>query len=41
MSTEYINSLKANWKLTHDEAVKQGLILSYKILAGDASNPDD
>ena len=41
MSTEYINSLKANWKAIHDEAKTQGLILSYKILSGNAANPED
>ena len=41
MGQDYLNSLKSNWKALHDEAVKQGLILSYKILAGDASNPQD
>lgn len=37
----YINSLKTSWKAIYDEALKQGLILSYKILAGSASNPND
>ncbi len=37
----YLNSLKGTWKAVHDEAVKQGLILSYKILLGNASNPED
>jgi len=41
MSTEYINSLKANWKAIHDEAKAQGLIISYKILSGNAANPED
>jgi len=41
MSVDYLNSLKSNWKATQDEAVKEGLILSYKILEGTASNPDD
>jgi len=41
MGTEYLNSLKANWKAIHDEAIKQGLVLSYKMLAGNASNPQD
>ena len=41
MNVEYLNNLKNNWKATHDEAVKQGLILSYKILQGTAANPDD
>jgi len=41
MGRDYINSLKTSWKAVQDEAVKQGLILSYKILEGTASNPDD
>ena len=41
MSVEYLNSLKANWKAINDEAKAQGLILSYKILEGRASNPED
>ena len=41
MGIDYLNSLKGNWKASHDEAQKQGLILSYKILDGTASNPDD
>jgi hypothetical protein len=41
MNVEYLNNLKNNWKATHDEAVKQGLIVSYKILEGAAANPDD
>src|SRR5436853_734269 len=41
MGVDYLNSLKANWKAIHDEAIKQGLIISYKILSGEASNPGD
>jgi hypothetical protein len=41
MNVEYLNNLKNNWKATHDEAVKQGLIVSYKILQGAAANPED
>ena len=37
----YLNSLKSSWIAVHDEAVKQGLILSYKILEGNASTPED
>lgn len=37
----YINSLKSTWKSVQDEAIKQGLILSYKILDGTASTPED
>lgn len=41
MGRDYLNSLKTTWKAVQDEGVKQGLILSYKILEGSASNPDD
>jgi hypothetical protein len=41
MGVDYLNSLKSTWKATQDEALKQGLILSYKILDGEAANPDD
>src|SRR6185436_16921661 len=41
MGDEYLKSLKGNWKTMHDEAIKQGLIVSYKILQGQASSPDD
>jgi hypothetical protein len=41
MGVDYINSLKTTWKAVHDEALKQGLILSYKILDGEAANPED
>jgi hypothetical protein len=41
MSRDYLNSLKNSWVAVHEEGLKQGLILSYKILSGSASNPDD
>ena len=41
MNVEYLNNLKNTWKAVHDEAVRQGLIVSYKILQGNASNPED
>jgi hypothetical protein len=37
----YLNSLKTSWKAVQDEAIKQGLVISYKILDGAASNPED
>jgi len=37
----YLNSLKTSWKAVQDEAIKQGLVLSYKILDGNASSPTD
>jgi len=41
MSKEYLKQLKSTWIGVHDEAVKQGLILSYKVLSGVSANPDD
>ena len=41
MTIDYLKNLKNNWKATHDEAVKQGLIVSYKILEGASANPED
>ncbi|MEI7983403.1 MAG: hypothetical protein WCI71_17260 [Bacteroidota bacterium] len=41
MSASYLKQLKSTWVAVHDEAVKQGLILSYKVLAGASSNPGD
>lgn len=41
MGEDYLNNLKTTWKAVHDEALKQGLILSYKILDGAAANPQD
>jgi hypothetical protein len=41
MGVEYLNSLKSNWTKVYDEAIKQGLVVSYKILAGEAANPED
>lgn len=37
----YLNSLKTTWKSVMEEAKAQGLIQSYKILAGGSANPDD
>lgn len=41
MEDEYIKNLRTTWKSVHEEAMKQGLILSYKVLAGSAANPQD
>ncbi len=38
---DYLNSLKNTWKAIQDEGVRQGLILSSKILAGESTNPED
>jgi hypothetical protein len=41
MGDEYLRSLASTWKTVNEEAKKQGLILSYKILSGAAANKDD
>jgi len=41
MSLDYLNSLKTTWKVVQDEGIKQGIILSYKVFEGNASNPED
>jgi len=41
MSDDYLKSLAATWRKVNDAAKKEGLILSYKILSGDAANRDD
>jgi hypothetical protein len=41
MSDDYLKSLAQTAKLTNDEAKKQGIIMDYKILLGDASDPHD
>jgi hypothetical protein len=41
MEDQYIKDLKSSWRVVHDEALRQGLILSYKILAGSAAYPQD
>jgi hypothetical protein len=41
MSDDYLKMLAKIYKSTSDEAKKQGLIMDYKILVGDASDPHD
>jgi len=41
MSDDYLKMLAKIYRLTNDEAKKQGIIMDYKILVGDASNPQD
>jgi len=40
-SDDYLKSLAATWKKTFDEAKKQKLALSYKIIQSDANGRDD
>lgn len=41
MGTQYLGDLANTWRLAMDEARKQQLIVSYKILAGNPSSRDD
>lgn len=41
MSATYLRDLANNWKKVMDEAHKQQLVLSYKILGGNPVNRDD
>lgn len=41
MSDDYLKGLAKSFKGTLEEAKKQNLILDYKILIGDAANPQD
>ena len=41
MGDDYLKGLAKSFKGTLDEAKKQNLILDYKILLGDAANPQD
>jgi len=41
MNDDYLKVLAKLFKATNDEMKKQGLIMDYKILLGDSSNPHD
>lgn len=41
MSDDYLKGLAKTFKGTLEEAKKENLILDYKILIGDAANPQD
>src|SRR5229473_4492249 len=41
MGDEYLKGLAKTFKGTLDEAKKQGLVMDYKILLGDAATPHD
>jgi len=41
MRDDYLRSLGGTWKRILDEAKQQGLVLSYKVIATDASGLDD
>ncbi len=41
MGDDYLKSLATTWKRSLDEAKKEGVVVSYKIISGLASGPDD
>ncbi|POY35026.1 hypothetical protein C3K47_17365 [Solitalea longa] len=41
MGEDYLKSLNGGLRKLYDEAIKQGLLVSYKILSGDASGQGD
>ena len=41
MDQQYLTDLAGSWKKAMDEAKKQDLVLSYKILDGNSANKDD
>ena len=41
MGEDYLKGLSKTWKSSMDELVRQKLLKSYKILMGDAANPQD
>jgi hypothetical protein len=41
MDQQYLTDLAGTWKRVLDEARKQNLVLSYKVLDGGSSNKDD
>ncbi len=41
MSDDYLKILAKIYKATNEEAKKQGIIMGYKILVGEASSPND
>ncbi|UKJ07044.1 hypothetical protein [Solitalea lacus] len=41
MGEDYMKSLNTGLRKVYDEAMKQGLVLSYKVLSGSASSPQD
>ena len=41
MGDDYLKTLAEIFKATNEEAKKQGIIMDYKVLVGDASSPHD
>ncbi|HEX5831657.1 MAG TPA: hypothetical protein VFY16_11800 [Gemmatimonadaceae bacterium] len=41
MDDDYLNNLRAQWKRQMDEAKRQGLVLSYRVIGAPPANRDD
>jgi hypothetical protein len=41
LTNDYLKDLTRTWKASMEEAKKEGLIVSYKVLLGPAANEDD
>ena len=41
MTEDYLRALRGSLRKMEDEAVRQGLMVSYKILVGSSANDDD
>jgi hypothetical protein len=41
VASDYLKDLTRTWKASMEEAKKEGLIVSYKVLLGPAANEDD
>ena len=41
MDDDYLNNLRGNWQRTMQEAKRQGLVLSWRVISTDASMPGD
>jgi len=41
MEDDYLNNLRANWQRTMQEAKRQGMVLSWRVIGADAATPQD
>ncbi len=41
MEDDYLNNLRASWQRTLQEAKRQGLLLSWRVISANAATPED